>query len=120
MLDNVDRIIISGAKVPIDLICLQGHATDVMQQKSLVTLVSSVAQPDKSGFRQLTSWIELQYIAQRRVSHQIWPNLFFEYIQKIASSIKLEVWSSSAADSMIPPTQFYTVAYDVESSIADS
>ena len=55
MLDNVDRIIISGAKVPIDLICLQGHATAVMQQKSLVTLVSSVAQPDKSGIRQLTS-----------------------------------------------------------------
>ena len=59
MLDNVDRIIISGAKVPIDLICLQGHATDVMQQKSLVTLVSSVAQPDKSGIWQLTSWIEI-------------------------------------------------------------
>ena len=51
MLDNVDRIIISGAKVPIDLICLQGHATDVMQQKSLVTVVSSVWQ--------LTSWIEI-------------------------------------------------------------
>ena len=60
MLDNVDRIIISGAKVPIDLICLQGHATDVMQQKSLVTLVSSVAQPDKSGIWQLTSWIEIR------------------------------------------------------------
>ena len=51
------------------------------------------------------------------------PIFFFEYIQKIASSIKLEVWSSSAADSMIPPTQFaqfYTVAYNVESSIAHS